>query len=73
MKNILLITSLAAVVPIAACSTIPSDGSVSYETAEVPTETTTDAIEGLHPNQQDEYPTLYYKSPGLRRLNAGNN
>ena len=70
MKNILLIASLAAVVPIAACSTIPSDG-VSYETAEVPTETTTDAIEGLHPDQQDEYPTLYYKSPGLRRLNAG--
>jgi hypothetical protein len=71
VKNILAITALAVVLPITACSTIPGDTAVPYTTAEVPTETTTDAIKGLQPTQQDDYPTLYYNSPGLRRLNAG--
>jgi hypothetical protein len=72
VKKLLVIASLAAVLPITACSTVPGDTTAPYTTAEVPTETTTDAIEGLQPTQQDDYPTLYYNSPGLRRLNTGN-
>jgi len=67
----LVIASLAAVLPITACSTVPGDTAVPYTTAEVPTQTTTDAIDGLQANQQDDYPTLYYYSPGLRRMNYG--
>ena len=69
MKKLRLCISLLVLMPIAACSTIRHE-QVEYKTAELPSTTTTDAVavDGFESVQQQEYPTLYYYSPGIRRM-----
>ena len=52
----------------AGCSTYPEQGK-AYATADAPIDTQTDAIQGLDPVKNSEYPMLYHRSPGMRRLN----
>lgn len=71
MKNVLVLVSLSVVLPVTACSTMASHP-VQYRIAEVAAESASDAVAGLAPIQQEEYRTLYYHSPGMRRLGNGN-
>ncbi len=40
----------------------------AYATASTSADTRADAVQGLNPAKSSEYPTLYYGSPGMRRL-----
>ena len=54
-----------------ACAGVPQEtNTATYVTVEVPSTPTSDAVQGLDADYSEDYPTLYYRSPGVRRLNG---
>lgn len=68
VNRIAIAAALALLLSAAGCATT-ADDSNNYRTANVESDTRSDAIEGLDPEESVEYPMLHYVSPGISRMN----
>ena len=68
VKKSNIATALIFALSLAGCSSLVENP--KYTIANVEPEVKSDTIEGLDPENSADYPMLYYRSPGIRRLNG---